>query len=589
MNLFGRIGSRLLRWFMLVALIPLIFMGYQGYFFAKQAVEREVFLHMQAIAMSKRRAIEQWFRERQDDLRLLATNPQLVQDVRKFVERGDNTRLDEITHVLEAYQAQSLSYAFLCLHDKDGNPLACTMGESSFQMADMTHSALFQDALRSNAPVMSPIYLQKGLGPGMHVAAVMRDSTGKPLAIVMATLALAHTLNPIILDTTGLGETGQAYLIDTAKVMLTPSRFMHHPDPLTHTMDSEGIQAALSGRRGPSVYEGFEGQQVMGAWEYMPEQQWALIAEMDAAEAFAPLAMLRRNAIIVALITLGAILLVVAWVSRSISLPIRRLAEASLAVSQGDLERRVAVTLQDEVGELASRFNQMVTSLRDSQRQLVQSERLAAIGELVASVVHEIRNPLSAIKMNLRILEHKCDTSPVIAEHFELAKAQMERLEAMLKELLDYSKPVMLDRHPVLIADLVSYAVRHLPGGQGEVKIETQFASPQQKISVDAAKIEQVLLNLLLNARQAIPDGGKIIITSANTPDGVTLSVKDTGQGISAENLKHIFEPFFTTRKQGTGLGLSNAKKIVEAHGGQIVVTSEVNKGTEVLVILKPF
>jgi signal transduction histidine kinase len=584
MNLFGRIGSRLLRWFLLVALIPLIFMGYQGYYFAKRAVEREVFLHMQAVAESKRRAIEQWFRERQDDLAVLATNPQLVRSVRAYVCDHENSRLDEITQVLAAYQGQSASYAYLCLHDQNGEPLACTMGGSPFQMADMQHSTLFEAVRNSKTPVLSPVYLQKGLGPGMHVASMIHDTAGQPLAVLVATLALANTLNPIILDTTGLGRTGQAYLVDTAKVMLTPSRFMHHPDPLTHKMDFAGPRAALAGEPGPSVYEGFGGQKVMGAWEYMPEQRWALIAEMDADEAFAPLAMLRRNAIIVALLTLGAILIVVAWVSRSISLPIRRLADASLAVSQGDLDRRVAVKLKDEVGELSERFNRMVTSLRDSQRQVVQSERLAAIGELVASVVHEIRNPLSAIKMNLRILEHKCDTSPVIAEHFELANRQMERLEAMLKELLDYSKPVPLNKKLISVRELVAGALRHLE--LEAAKIDQRLDNPERTVNVDAEKMERVLMNLFLNAKQAMPDGGTITISSGDQASDVMLSVSDTGHGISKDNLKHIFEPFFTTRKQGTGLGLSNAKKIVEAHGGLITVKSEEQKGTEVVVAL---
>jgi signal transduction histidine kinase len=145
---------------------------------------------------------------------------------------------------------------------------------------------------------------------------------------------------------------------------------------------------------------------------------------------------------------------------------------------------------------------------------------------------------------------------------------------------------VRIEKHPVLVSELVSYAVRHLPGGPGEVKIETHYSNPQQKVNVDAAKIEQVLLNLLLNAKQASPDGAKITISSQQNEDGVSLAVSDSGHGISAENLKHIFEPFFTTRKQGTGLGLSNAKKIIESHGGQILVKSEVNSGTDVRVTI---
>jgi signal transduction histidine kinase len=290
--------------------------------------------------------------------------------------------------------------------------------------------------------------------------------------------------------------------------------------------------------------------------------------------------------LIVAVLTLGAILVVVAWVSRSISLPIQKMAEASLAVSKGDLDRKVIVDLRDELGELATRFNLMVGSLRESQRQLVQSERLAAIGELVASVVHEIRNPLSAIKMNLRILEHKCETSPAVAEHFELASAQMERLEGMLKDLLDFSKPVRIEKKPIPIGEIVNYAIRHVPDGMGNVQVEMKIKDPMQKITVDKDKIEQVLLNLLVNSKQATPGGGRITVTSLHTHDGTVITVTDTGEGISQENLTRLFEPFFTTRKHGTGLGLANAKKIVEAHGGQIRVKSAVNTGTEVEVEL---
>jgi signal transduction histidine kinase len=590
-QVFGKIGRRLLGWFLLVALIPLLFMGYQGYYFARLAVQREVFLHMEAIAQSKQQAISQWFSERTRDMRVLAANPALIERSSQNPSAVTAKATNDAGQMLTAFQDQSQSYSMVCLYDLNEQSIFCSAGEGALHIGAKADS-LVRKARESNGPVMGPIYLNSHIGPAMNLAQVVRDESGQVKNVIVATLALSHTLNPIILDTTGLGLSGQAYLIDRNKVMLTPSRFMNHPSPLTHTMDSEGIRTALKGGSGTGVYRGFEGQDVIGAWVSMPDQQWVLIAEMNASEAFAPLATLRKNALIVAILTMGAILIVVALISRSLSLPIRKLADASLAVSEGDLDRTVVVKLNDELGELAERFNRMVQSLKESQRQLVQSARLAAIGELVASVVHEVRNPLSAVKMNLRILETKCSTDPVIAEHFRLARGQTDRMESMLSELLDYSKPITLNLAPVAIADMISDAVRDF---ESEAKahsigISVRIAEGLTTVRADAPRLHQVLLNLLINARQATENGGKISITAEKyfeqNREMLRLSIRDTGQGIPEDNLQHIFEPFFTTRKQGTGLGLSNARKIVEAHGGALSVESKLLEGTTVHVTL---
>lgn len=605
LNPFGRIGLRLLRWFLVIALIPLLFMGYQGYYFAREAVQREVYLHMEAVAQSKRHAIEQWFAERAADMRRLSANPQLRNNCAALATGRDPGALTQISEVLDTWHQPASETGFLCLYDAEGRPLLCTSDHRQL-IPSFDRSILYQDAIKASGPVMGPIYLNPAIGASMHLAQVIRNEAGAITAVLVSTLPLLRTLNPIILDTTGLGRTGQAYLVDTDKVMLTPSRFMDHPDPLTHTMDTEGIRRALTGGSGTGVYPGFEGQPVIGAWTYMPEHRWALIAEMDAAEAFAPLAALRRNTVLVALLTLAAVTLVVGFISRSISAPIRTLAEASLDVSRGNLDRAVTVRLGDELGELAERFNAMVRSLKDSrhslqdaydqllraQKQLVQSERLAAIGELAASVVHEIRNPLSAVKMNLRILETKCAVDDVSAEHFRLAKEQTERLETMLTDLLDYAKPLPLHREPVAAADVIRDALQSFESERqtASLTVETDAHGDLPPLIVDRGRITQLLLNVLLNARQAVEPGSVLHIAAGPaTVDhlpAVVITVTDSGRGITPENLKRIFEPFFTTRKHGTGLGLPNARKIAEAHGGSLRVESAPGRGTTVHIVL---
>jgi two-component system, NtrC family, sensor histidine kinase HydH len=208
-------------------------------------------------------------------------------------------------------------------------------------------------------------------------------------------------------------------------------------------------------------------------------------------------------------------------------------------------------------------------------------------------VVHEIRNPLSAIKMNLRILETKVESADSsVAVHFQIAKQQTERLETMLTDLLDYAKPLELHRKDVSLPDFLREVVA---GFQPEadrhgVQIELKLEALPCHASVDPEKMQQVLWNLLLNAVQfSVADSRISVLCEEDhsvTPPRIRLAVRDFGKGISTDNLKHVFEPFFTTRKQGTGLGLPNARKIVEAHGGHIQISSWENKGTVVTIDL---
>jgi signal transduction histidine kinase len=589
MNPLGRIGRRLLIWLLVVALIPLLLMGFQSYRFARVAVEREVFQHMRVVATSKQRAIEQWFAERVSDLRVIAATPEIAA---LLTWQAQSPRAQErVGALLATYQQQSGAYIDLCLHNAQGSPVSCTRGRTAVSETQAP-ATLLRAALASEVPVMSPVYLDSQAGPSMHLASAVRDTSGRTVGVVVVTLALAQTLDPVILDTTGLGRTGQAYLIDTDKVMLTPSRFMNHPAPLTHRMDSEGIRQAIAGSSGAGVYGGFDGQDVMGAWAWLPQQKWGLIAEMDAAEAFAPLERLKRDTLLVALAT-GLLIVLVVWqISRSISRPIRNLAEASAAIAKGELERQVAVDLDDEVGELATRFNQMVVSLRESQRLLVQSERLAAIGEITASIVHEIRNPLSSIKMNLQILESKAVADPVSSEQLAIARQQAERVERLLNELLDYSKPLALSPTRVRLAEVIEDVARSTATLREAAGVRWKVQLPDLALTVtaDRDKLEQALLNLVLNAIQAATPETLIAVFARDADvDGrkyAAISVNDSGPGIPAEQLPRVFEPFFTTRKHGTGLGLSNAKKIVDAHAGRIEIHSDLGGGTEVKLLL---
>lgn len=598
---FGKIGRRLLGWFVFVALIPLVFMGVQGYNSARQAIEQEAYLHMQAVAATKVAQIEMWFEERRRDVWSLTSNPQLAASAEVLSRSHSDHAISQITATLEAYRHRSKAYDYFCLYNAAGMALCCTQTGAEL-VADFDQSSLFRRASESDEPVLSDIYLHERIGPVIQIAGRFLGADGQTLGLLVATLSLSQTLNPIILDSTGLGRTGEAYVVDSERWMLTPSRFMNHPAPLTHQMDSDGIRRALEGTSGAAVYEGWYGEPVLGAYYFIQDRKWALLAEISADEAFAPLATFRQSMIIAALLTLAAILIIVMFVSRSISNPIRNLAEASKQISEGNLQQTVTTHLRDELGDLAERFNFMVKSLRESRESeresyetlvltredLLRAEKLAAVGEIAASIVHEVRNPLSSVKMNLQILESRLSSDATLVEHTRLALTQTIRLERLLNELLDFSRPIALDRSKLSLAETVTEAVNTFRTSVdlGSREMTVSIHTDNTVANADRDKVHQILLNLLLNAAQATGEKRTIEIAIdrvfVESRRMIKISVRDNGRGIPDSKLEKVFEPFFTTRKDGTGLGLPIAKKIVEAHGGKMQINSTVDVGTTI-------
>lgn len=277
--------------------------------------------------------------------------------------------------------------------------------------------------------------------------------------------------------------------------------------------------------------------------------------------------------------------------------PMVELQEKIARVGEGDLDVSVNFAKRnDEIGDLGRNFNHMVQQLRESREeierlhrtQMSRAEHLATLGELATGLAHEIRNPLAGIAGVIEIVSRDLpSTSPAraVVKDIRLEIAQINRI---LTDLLQTARP-----HPpqVRATDLnttVEHAVM-LARQQvlsKPVKIELNKDPTLPNVEHDSDQIHQVLLNLLLNSVQAIEGAGAIRVVIAAKKDKVLISVTDSGRGISPEHLPFIFRPFYTTKGNGTGLGLSLARRIVEDHRGRIEVESEVGKGSEFLVTL---
>jgi signal transduction histidine kinase len=283
---------------------------------------------------------------------------------------------------------------------------------------------------------------------------------------------------------------------------------------------------------------------------------------------------------------------VTVWSQRVLS-PLPQLQERVTAVARGDLARRIAPNTDDEIGQLGREFERMVAALaaRDEslqrlQEMQLQSERLAAVGRMAAHVTHEVRNPLSSIGLNVELLEEELASAG--AEAKDLLRAihkEIERLTSITEEYLELARLP----EPSLASEDLGALVREgaefmrLELSAHAVTLDVQTAPGLPVVQLDEAQIRQVLLNLLKNAREAMPSGGTVelrVQSGHGEEGGVTLRVTDHGTGMTEEQRARIFDPFYTTKARGTGLGLPLSQQIVVAHGGVIRCDSEPGRGT---------
>jgi C4-dicarboxylate-specific signal transduction histidine kinase len=288
-----------------------------------------------------------------------------------------------------------------------------------------------------------------------------------------------------------------------------------------------------------------------------------------------------------------------------ISRPIGQLVTGVHAFARGSYDRSIRVDADDEIGYLARAFEEMRTALQrhlasladekhrleeanrrlqEAHQQLIQSERLAAVGKVAARVAHEINNPLAIIKTAVRIIRNQSAPASPTTGSLQMIEDEISRMARIVQELLEFSRPppVMSELVQVntVILGLKGVLEQDLREKQIILKVILEEGLPQVLISSD--QLKQVLLNMVRNAEDAMPQGGELVICTAQQGQFVELIIADMGCGISAEHRTHIFDPFFTTKRhgRGVGLGLSVSYGIITAARGRIEVESEVGKGS---------
>ncbi len=339
---------------------------------------------------------------------------------------------------------------------------------------------------------------------------------------------------------------------------------------------------------------------VIGALEHDADKRLrvlasGLTADIDALSAAARERELRS---IWALAVLAALTLAVGLVVslhvRRLLAPLARVTRRAQAVASGDLTPRDVVPTDDEIGQLEAAFEKMVSGLARAQALALSNERLAAIGKMAAHVTHEIRNPLSAMGLNLELLEEELGAGRGARGEGEAralvsaVQREVQRLEQLSEEYLRVARlpQPRMEAEDVASAvrEIAEFARREIEGAGCSLVV--RMAEPLPPALFDEAQLRQALLNLLRNAREAMPGGGPVEVSVAAVDMSVVIRVDDRGGGIPEPIRARVFDPFFSTKGEGTGLGLAITRHIVEAHGGSITCEPRESGGTRFQIAL---
>ena len=283
------------------------------------------------------------------------------------------------------------------------------------------------------------------------------------------------------------------------------------------------------------------------------------------------------------------------WIAARVSRPVEQLAQAAREVAAGNWDVQVPVRSKDEVGLLAGAFNGMTKELIDQRERLVQSERVAAWRELARRLAHELKNPLFPLQLTVENMIRAKKTSPemfeeVFTEGATTLTDEITNLKTIIGRFSDFSKMPKPQVDEMDMRDILSRIIRlYRPTLQQQkhpIEIVSAISPDKLPVSVDAELMHRALSNLVLNAMDAMPDGGTLMVTASRNGDSVRVTIVDNGHGMTVEECERLFTPYYTTKLKGTGLGLAIVQSVIADHHGTIGVESHPGSGTTFIIDL---
>jgi signal transduction histidine kinase len=324
----------------------------------------------------------------------------------------------------------------------------------------------------------------------------------------------------------------------------------------------------------------------------LPEFKWLLISQFETGSALQQF----EKYILYGLVTAGLTFIILVVLSQKLSkrlaAPLDELTRVARKISVGQHNERLHLFKEEYAQEVGVAFNAMMDALEKQQQSIIQSTTLSMIGKMSSSLVHEMRNPLSSIKINLQAMARKLRDDKDYSEMATISLVQVSRLEGMFEDLLQFSKPIEIHMEPITFAELVDEVLTTLLPEAQKKNVDLRVKDNLQDFLFRADKEStcRALINLVGNAIQW-SEPGSVVTISGRRPAGnegvAVIRVADTGPGLRPEQMERVFQPFFTTRPLGTGLGLANVKKVMDYQGGSVLATNNPNGGASFSLIFK--
>lgn len=452
---------------------------------------------------------------------------------------------------------------------------------------DNRQESYFQRPLKQGGPYVSDAQLQGKLGfPVLYFSRFEMADTQTPEAIVVFEANADEMIRPILRAGDSLGARGEAMLVNCEAQNLC--RLRHpladgsHPLPLTRKLTGEPVVLAVSGKSGVIEALDYRGERVLAAYRWIrvaSDVGWGLVVKRDQAELYDDLYRGLRYDLCTDFLGLVLVIGVTIVLARGLTGPLRVLSHTADAIAQGNRSVRAPVTTRDEVGALASQFNAMVDQLQTAEEARLRQERLVAIGQVTASVAHELRNPLGTIRLAFSLIARRLrGTMSELERPLETIDRSITRCDTIVGELLDYTRCRELNLKPLEVDRWLDGVLAEQDGVPG-IEVHRDLGAGVT-LCADEERLRRCLVNLVMNACQAMPSGGILTISSRVEENALCIDVRDTGCGISEEQRAKIFEPLYSTKSFGVGMGLPIVKQVVEQHGGQVRVESIPGHGT---------
>ncbi len=609
----GQIKNRLIAALLVVAAVPLMGIGFYGMYSNNQALRELALAAARERAELKAREVEELLRDMRGDLFFLARSPMLY----SLLDELDNDPLQaafwrgKLGQQFLAFTRNKPAYTSLRYLDEDGAEIVRAEhdGLRSWLVPDgrlepRGSSEYFRRAIVLSAGEVFVTTADRGDGetrePVLRYALRVFDRREQRRGVLVADVFVHR-----VIEAVREGEEVRYALLDEEGVPLSPQGMTELAAPL------EPVRARLLAGASAVLVELAESTV---SWAPVwPDQaarppMWLLMATAPKSQVFASLYRFRLVfAGLVLLVVLTALVLSL-LLARRIAEPLAELRDGARRMGGGDLTHRIAVRDADEIGQVAAEFNRMGEALNDSYRrlqqreqvkseqlhkvtqQLVESEKLAAVGQLAAGVAHEINNPMGIASLYVQQLLESGQLSATQEEKLRVVERHAERVGRITQGLLDFARARQYRREPFDIAEIVRAAIEgQLPRLEAaRVEVFLDVGEGPFAILGDGEQMQQVFENLLLNAVQAIGDKGNVRVELERGIEEIAVRVADSGPGIAREHIDHIFEPFFTTKDvgEGTGLGLAISYGTVKAHGGRMQVENGPEGGAVFVVFL---